>query len=73
MVLILFLLLLLLLLLSFLLVFSILQGSLKESRCVRVIWFLANIAAMNLCLGNTLRMNLHRTEVTIGKRVIFCL
>ena len=52
------------------------QGSLKESRCVRVIWLLANITAVNLvnlCLGNTLRMNLHRTEVTIGKKVAFCL
>ena len=38
-----------------------------------MIWFLANITAVNLCLGNTLRMNLHRTEVTIGKRVTFCL
>ena len=45
----------------------------KESRCVRVIWLLANITAVNLCLGNTLRMNLHKTQVTIGKRVAFCL
>ena len=46
----------------------------KESRCVRVIWLLANITAVNLCFGDTLRMNLlHKTEVTIGKRVTFCL